>query len=90
MAPKPNPRSLCDFISPVLSAQAKTKLDVFDARVSRALADLSGGAMGLAMGVEYRRDQASLTPMTYTDIGDIIGAGYSAYSGEEKGECCVC
>ncbi|KFA41273.1 TonB-dependent receptor [Xylella fastidiosa] len=79
-----NPRSLYDFISPVLSAQAKTKLDVFDARVSRALADLSGGAMGLAMGVEYRRDQASLTPMTYTDIGDIIGAGYSAYSGEEK------
>ncbi|MCD8457314.1 TonB-dependent receptor [Xylella taiwanensis] len=79
-----NPRALYDFISPVLTSQAKTKLDVFDAKVSRALADLSGGAMGLAMGVEYRRDQASLTPLTYTDIGDIIDSGYSAYSGEQK------
>ncbi|HHW4684853.1 MAG TPA: TonB-dependent receptor [Xylella sp.] len=79
-----NSRALYDFISPVLSSQAKTKLDVFDAKVSRALSDLSGGAMGLAMGVEYRRDQALLTPVTYTDIGDIIGLGYSAYSGEQK------
>ena len=30
------------------------------------------------------RDRAQLDPQTYTDIGDIIGLGYSAYRGTQK------
>ena len=41
-------------------------------------------SLALAVGAEYRTQKVELTPLTYTDIGDIIGLGYSAYKGSEK------
>lgn len=79
-----NSQALYDYISPTISAKAKSQLDTIDAKASRSLMDLRGGALGLAFGAEYRRQTVSLTPQTYTDIGDIIGLGYSAYSGKEE------
>ena len=79
-----NSQALYDYISPTITAKGDTKLDSFDAKASRTLADLSGGAMGLALGVEWRRQSVSLTPQTFTDLGDIIGLGYSAYAGTEE------
>jgi len=79
-----NPQSLYDYISPTISANAKSTLDMFDFKVNRSLVDLAGGAMGLALGAEWRRTSNSLTPQTYTDIGDIIGLGYSAYDGTQN------
>jgi iron complex outermembrane receptor protein len=76
-----NSQALYDFISPRISARAKTSLDSFNATVSRSLMDLKGGPLGLAIGTEWRRTSNSLTPQTYTDQGDIIGLGYSAYDG---------
>jgi iron complex outermembrane receptor protein len=46
--------------------------------------DLKGGPLGLAMGTEWRKTSNSLTPQTYTDQGDIIGLGYSAYDGTQN------
>jgi len=34
--------------------------------------------------VEYRHLETSLTPQTYTDIGDIIGLGFSSYDGTQN------
>ncbi|MGV8961285.1 MAG: TonB-dependent receptor [Stenotrophomonas sp.] len=79
-----NPQSLYDYISPTISANAMSKLDMFDFKVSRSLADLPGGPLGLALGTEWRRTSNSLTPQTYTDQGDIIGLGYSAYRGTQN------
>ena len=79
-----NSQALYDYISPTITAKGDTKLDVFDAKASRTLADLSGGALGLALGIEWRRQSVSLTPQTFTDLGDIIGLGYSAYAGTEE------
>lgn len=79
-----NPQSLYDYISPTLHADAKTALDTFDFKVSRALYDLKGGPLGLAIGTEWRRTTNKLTPVTYTDVGDIIGLGYSAYDGTQN------
>ena len=78
------PQSVYDAISPTISARAKSSLDMFDARVSRSLADLPGGPLGLAFGTEWRRTSNSLTPQTFTDSGDIIGLGYSAYNGTQN------
>jgi len=79
-----NTQALYDFISPRISAAGRTRLDVIDAKATRPLMDLRGGALGLALGAEYRRQSVSLTPQTFTDQGDIIGLGYSSYSGVEK------
>ncbi len=79
-----NPQSLYDYISPTIHANAKSSLDMFDFKVSRSLVDLKGGPLGLALGTEWRRTSNSLTPQTYTDQGDIIGLGYSAYDGTQN------
>ncbi|WP_337243548.1 TonB-dependent receptor [Luteimonas sp. gir] len=79
-----NTKALYDYISPRIRATGRTRLDIIDAKATRSLADLAGGPLGLAVGAEYRRQSVLLTPQTYTDIGDIIGLGYSAYGGVEK------
>ncbi|MEZ0469089.1 TonB-dependent receptor [Luteimonas salinilitoris] len=78
-----NSQALYDFISPTIRANAETKLDAFDIKASRSLMDLPGGALGLAVGAEWRRQTAMLTPVTFTDQSEIIGLGYSAYDGDE-------
>ncbi len=45
-----NSQALYDFISPDISARAKSSLDMFDFTVSRSLMDLKGGPLGLALG----------------------------------------
>ncbi len=79
-----NSQALYDYISPTIEANGQTKLDTVDFKASRALMDLKGGALGLAFGAEYRRQTVKLVPTTFTDIGDIIGLGYSAYDGKEE------
>jgi len=79
-----NSQALYDYISPTIHADGTTRLDIVDAKASRSLADLRGGALGLAFGAEYRRQTVELTPQTYTDIGDIVGLGFSAYGGKEE------
>ncbi|MEG2980487.1 MAG: TonB-dependent receptor [Stenotrophomonas sp.] len=79
-----NSQALYDYISPTISARAKSSLDMFDFTISRSLMDLKGGPLGLALGTEWRKTSNSLTPQTYTDTGDIIGLGYSAYDGTQN------
>ncbi|MCC7632799.1 TonB-dependent receptor [Stenotrophomonas rhizophila] len=79
-----NSQALYDYISPNISARAKSSLDMFDFTVSRSLMDLKGGPLGLALGTEWRKTSNSLTPQTFTDQGDIIGLGYSAYDGTQN------
>ncbi len=79
-----NSQALYDYISPEIHADATSELDILDAKANRSLMDLAGGPLGLALGVEYRRQSVELTPQSFTDIGDIIGLGYSAYKGTQK------
>jgi iron complex outermembrane receptor protein len=79
-----NNPGIYSYISPTLHANASSVLDSIDAKVTRTLFDLPGGPVGLALGTEYRRTAVSLTPTTYTDTGDIIGLGYSAYKGSQS------
>ncbi|MBT2749116.1 TonB-dependent receptor [Lysobacter sp. ISL-42] len=79
-----NSQALYDYISPQIHADAETKLDLFDIKGSRSLFDLPGGAFGIALGAEYRRQTVELTPQSYTDQGQIIGLGYSSYAGKQE------
>ncbi|WP_242107533.1 TonB-dependent receptor [Luteimonas aquatica] len=79
-----NSRALYDYISPRLRSQASTELDTFDAKASRSLVELRGGPLGLALGMEARRQAISLEPTTLTETSQIIGMGYNAYDGVEQ------
>ena len=68
-------------LSPTISADARSKVTQIDAKASRELMQLAGGALGLALGTELRHESVSLTPVTGTERGNVIGLGYSAYAG---------
>ncbi|HOX69481.1 MAG TPA: TonB-dependent receptor [Burkholderiaceae bacterium] len=76
-----NSAALYGALSPTISNDAKSKTTQVDLKVSRDLMSLAGGMMGLAMGAEVRRESISLEPTSGTERGNIIGLGYSAYSG---------
>lgn len=67
-------------LSPTLSSTATNSVTSFDVKVSRELMALPGGAMGVAAGVEYRKEKTDSPPTPYTYNGDIIGLGYSGFS----------
>lgn len=79
-----NSAELYDAISPDIHSDGSSSLDLIDAKVTRGLFNLPGGELGMATGVEYRKLRSKLTPQTYTDQGDIIGLGYSAFDGTEE------
>jgi iron complex outermembrane receptor protein len=55
--PGSNPRSLLDALSPQLRKTSTSDLQQFDFRVNRPLADLGGGALGLAAGIDVRHEE---------------------------------
>ena len=71
-------------LSPQIQSSGTSSLDMVDFKATRELFTLPGGPLSLAFGAEYRREEAKLTPTTYTDSGDIIGLGYSAFDGKSK------
>lgn len=79
-----NSQAVYDYISPRIDASSSTQLDVFDAKASRSLATLRGGSLGLAVGFEYHRLTARLTPFDFTNTGNVIGLDYTAYDGTEE------
>lgn len=76
-----NSAAMYAALSPTISNDAISKTSQIDLKVSRDLMQLDGGMMALAMGAEVRRESISLEPTSGTDRGNIIGLGYSAYSG---------
>ncbi len=68
-------------IAPMISNDAVTKIVQGDVKASREFGKLAGGAIGVAVGAEWRREETELQPTTGTERGNVIGLGYSAYRG---------
>ncbi|WP_338771198.1 TonB-dependent receptor [Massilia sp. METH4] len=79
-----NSQALYDALSPTISNDATTSIAVADFKASRELGQLPGGALGLAVGAEFRHDETELEPTQGTERGNIIGLGYSAYEGQRN------
>jgi iron complex outermembrane receptor protein len=71
-------------LSPTIGNDAETKLTQIDFKGSREFGQLPGGPMGVAAGIEYRHESTELNPTSGTETGNIIGLGYSAYSGKRN------
>lgn len=76
-----NSQAMYAALAPDITALGKSKITQVDFKASRELMELDGGPLGLAVGVELRRESMNLTPFTGTDKGEIIGRGYAAYDG---------
>ncbi|QBE67148.1 TonB-dependent receptor [Pseudoduganella lutea] len=79
-----NSQALYDALSPTISNDATTSIAVADVKASREFGQLPGGALGVAVGAEFRHDETELNPTSGTDRGNIIGLGYSAYEGQRN------
>ncbi|WP_312516655.1 TonB-dependent receptor [Massilia sp.] len=71
-------------LSPTISNDAHTKLAQVDFKATREFGKLAGGALGVALGAEFRHESAELEPTAGTERGNIIGLGYSAYDGQRN------
>jgi len=76
-----NSPALYAALSPTIANDSKSKTEQVDFKASRELMALEGGPLGLALGAELRRETIFLDPTAGTERGNIIGLGYSAYSG---------
>eukprot|EP01034_Spumella_vulgaris_P026356 gene26356-32928_t len=77
-----NSAALYGALSPTIANDAETRINQLDVKASREVGQLPGGAMGVAVGAEYRRESTGLEPTQGTELGNIIGLGYSAYQGK--------
>ena len=79
-----NSPALYAALSPTIGGDAETRITQIDLRGSRELQQvvLPGGPLGVAVGGEFRHERTRLSPTSGTETGNIIGLGYSAYSGK--------
>jgi iron complex outermembrane receptor protein len=84
--PKLDSPALLAAISPPLVTDSKNSVTLADASLTGDIAHLPGGPLGLAVGAEYRREKSDHPENPLVTAGDIVGLGYSAYSGDRHVE----
>jgi iron complex outermembrane receptor protein len=82
--PALNSSTLLETISPALTRRPESTVKMADARVSGTLFDLPGGRFGVAVGTEFRKEANDTPPVPFTDVGEIVGLGYSGYTKERE------
>ncbi len=78
-----NPASLYAAMVTTATSHSTTTLDLIDFKASREMMQLPGGALGLAVGGEYRRDKLSNPSLSGTDNGS-INSNYTAAFGDQN------
>ena len=78
-----NPASLYAAMVTNATSDSTTKLDIIDFKATRELMQLPGGAMGLAVGAEHRRDKLDNPSLSGTATGQ-INSSYVAAKGDSK------
>jgi iron complex outermembrane receptor protein len=78
-----NPASLYAAMVTTARSHSKTQLDMVDLKASREVMDLPGGALGVAVGAEYRREKLDNPSLSGTENGT-INASYVAAKGNQN------
>ncbi|MCH7343520.1 TonB-dependent receptor [Pelomonas sp. CA6] len=71
-------------IAPHIEQTSKTSITALDIRASRELIKLPGGMLALAVGAEFRQEKVDSPPKPFTYDADIIGLGYSGFTGNRR------
>jgi iron complex outermembrane receptor protein len=78
-SPSPTDPAVLAAISPTLETKPESSVTSIDFKASREVMQLAGGSLGLALGAEYRREEATNPPVPGTDTASIVGLGFSAF-----------
>jgi len=78
-----NPASLYAAMVTNATSDSSTKLDIVDFKASRELMQLPGGALGVAVGAEHRREKLDNPSLSGTADGS-INASYVAAMGSQN------
>ena len=78
-----NPASLYAAMVTNATSHSTTQLDIVDFKASRELMQLPGGALGLAVGAEHRREKLDNPSLSGTEDGS-INASYVAAKGDQN------
>ena len=84
LGPNQTPANVQSTYSYPLVTEPTSSVKVIDFKASRELFQMQGGPMGLALGAEYRWEEANNPPVPGTDTGSIVGLGYSAFAQDRK------
>jgi len=71
-------------ISPTLKNEPTSSIKSIDFKASRELFALAGGNLGVAIGAETRWEESDTPPVPFTDTGEIVGLGYSAFKAKRR------
>jgi iron complex outermembrane receptor protein len=79
-----NSPAFLNALSPTLATDNRSSLTLVDFKARRTLLTLPGGALGLALGAEYRRETLDAPALPYSNTGDVVGWPYYVYGGALK------
>ena len=79
-----NPDSLYERLSPKLKQTGENNTRFIDFKASRDLWRLPAGAMAIATGIEYRKEEMTVTPDELVRNGDIVGLGSTRTDGSRN------
>lgn len=76
--------SVLAAVSPTLSTVPTSSVKSIDAKVSRELMALPGGALGVAFGAEARWEASNNPAVPGTETASIVGLGFSQFSATRR------
>jgi iron complex outermembrane recepter protein len=79
---QPNTPEVVNKLFPKFGSTGKTTQTVLDGKITGELGQLAGGPIGLAVGVDIRREKFTITPTDNLAAGDIVGLGLSSTDGK--------
>ncbi|MEO7761349.1 MAG: TonB-dependent receptor, partial [Casimicrobiaceae bacterium] len=79
-----NSPATIDKVRTGFSESGKATVTIWDLKGTRELMNLAGGPMGIAVGVEARKEELTVTPDAKIVAGDIVGRGTSAVDGSRN------
>jgi iron complex outermembrane recepter protein len=82
--PASNSQAVRDGIRTSFDRNAKSKLWFFDTKGNTTIGKMDGGDVGLAVGVELRKEQLIDSPAAVAAGGNILGQGITATNGQRK------
>jgi len=74
--------ALANFLFPVFTNTGLTRTTSYTANISGGLFDLPAGEVGLAVGVEHRKEQGRYVPDAFAQSGQSTGLGASTTEGQ--------
>jgi iron complex outermembrane recepter protein len=79
-----NSAAMYAALSPTLESKSKTTVTSIDFKASREVMELAGGGLGIALGAEARRETTDSPAVPLTREADIVGLGFSEFSGKRN------